>query len=303
MKKETLKEAEAAQATQQGYMVNDKWDFLPLPKPTYLDEQSLTEFNALYNRYRLQLFEATLAKMKNNLYHINLLQEHFNYLSYLFSGQDVPLKENYISSEDEFSFKTREIQKVYAHLLNNNTSIFTINDPNTIDELAKTYVLWDYLVEIQVGYDHAYAAMLILFGANKLEVRLLNEKFLREFVEYLYGMLKENYIACTYEVFRNHFIFERLDSVKINWLKKESELIALLLKLDYLKVIYLRNYAQVIAANFINNKGMDFKDNQIRVVRTQELPQTNLIESKLADEIHARYLVIKEKQRVANAIA
>lgn len=29
MKKETLKEAEAAQATQQGYMVNDKWDFLP----------------------------------------------------------------------------------------------------------------------------------------------------------------------------------------------------------------------------------------------------------------------------------
>ena len=239
--------------------------------------------------------------MKNNLQRLNCYK-HFNYLSYLFSGQDVPLKENYISSQDEFSFNTREIQKVYAHLLNNNTSIFTINEPSTIDSLAKTFALRNYLIEVQEGYEEAYAAMLIFISENKIEVRLLSKEFILEFIKYLYDMLNGNYIACTFEVFKNHFIFEEINSVKIKWLKSEKELIELLLKLDDLQVIRMRNYAQLIPANFQNRKGNDFKDNQIRVVR-DEIGTIPEVELKLATDIHAQYLVIKEKQRVANAIS
>ncbi len=271
-----------------------EWGYLPLRSPEFLSSKYLKKFEKLQEDFSGKLNISVAFSSRENLNYINLIQDQFNYLSFLFSGQKEKLEDNYFGVEGGFTYSAIELKKTYWNFTNNRNEAFLQGDEDQLENLAKIFALNDYLLFIQETRDSVYAASVMVFNENRIFLKL--DKNVNEFVEYLYNKLsRSNYITGTYEVFRNRFIVEKYQNDKITWLGSERELISFILNLDKLDVIKCnRKYAEIICSNFRNNKLLNFKSEQIRITNNKigKYKYPDII--SLAKEIKVEFDIFKK---------
>ncbi len=270
-----------------------KSDYIPLPEPSFFDEKAFSVYKNLRSEYYASLEKDFYKVIEKNPYSAHYLQEILHYLSHLFSGVDIKLKDNYIAKTKVFKYNAAEIQEMYEGLRHNDLSVFENGDIEPIDKLAKLYALWDFMLLSYRFYDEHYAIAMAEINKNGLILKLPNSKKVA-LAEKMFDLLSASYVTSPKRVFVNRFAPSVIDSSKIVWKTgQQRKLIYLLDQLEESKILYMPYLAQVMIANFQDANHGEYKENRIRPNRAgiPEIGYPDIL--SICDSINIEFQKIK----------